>query len=322
MANTSTTISTSEDYRAALIDSRDEIDLRELFDVIWQGKWLIIITTFIAAVISVCVALYLPNIYRSEATLAPAAEAQGGGLSALASQFGGLASLAGVNLGGGNKADKSQLALEVLKSRRFIGIFIEKHQILPDLMADKKWDSANNQVVYDPEIYDATSQTWVRNVKPPRQPKPSLQEAYLAFQKLITVTNDAKTSMVTIAVEHKSPYITKQWVDWLVEDINSEMKTRDVEEATKSTEYLNHQIQQTNVADIRSVLFNLIEEQAKTIMFANVRQEYIFKTIDPAVVPELKAKPKRALIVVLGVVLGGIFSVFFILVRHFFKSEK
>ncbi|MCH1920496.1 Wzz/FepE/Etk N-terminal domain-containing protein [Shewanella sp. A3A] len=309
------TISPLEEYKAIPADNSDEIDLRELFSVIWSGKWIILATTVLFAAMSVGVALYLPNIYRSEATLAPAEEAQGGGLSGLASQFGGLASLAGVSLGGGNKADKSQLALEVLKSRQFISNFIETHHILPDLMADKKWDEKNNQIVYDPDIYDAESKTWVRDVNPPRQPKPSMQEAYKVFQKLITVSDDTKTGMVTIAIEHKSPYVAKQWVDWLVADINREMKTRDVEEATKSTEYLNHQIQQTNVADIRSVLYKMIEAQTKTIMFAKVRDEYIFKTIDHAIVSEFKYSPKRSIIVLISIMLGLIFGV----IAVFFK---
>ena len=47
----------------------DEIDLRELFGVIWRGKWLIILVTIIAAGFSVAFALSMPNIYRSEALL-------------------------------------------------------------------------------------------------------------------------------------------------------------------------------------------------------------------------------------------------------------
>ena len=39
----------------------DQIDLRELIKVLWQGKLWIIGTTFIAAVISVAIALWLPN---------------------------------------------------------------------------------------------------------------------------------------------------------------------------------------------------------------------------------------------------------------------
>ncbi len=55
-------------------------------------------------------------------------------------------------------------------------------------------------------------------------------------------------------------------------------------------------------------------------MLANVRDEYVFKTVDPAVVAERKAKPKRALIVILAVMLGSLLSMMFVLVRYF--SDK
>ena len=75
----------------------DEIDLKELFMVLWSGKWLISVITAVAAASSVVVALSLPNIYVASALLAPA-ESNGGGLSGLMKQYGGLASLAGVAL--------------------------------------------------------------------------------------------------------------------------------------------------------------------------------------------------------------------------------
>ena len=94
------------------------------------------------------------------------------------------------------------------------------------------------------------------------------------------------------------------------------MKDRDVAEANRSSEFLNRQIALTNVADIRTILYKLVEEQAKTIMFAEVRDEYVFKTIDPALAPEDKSKPKRALICALGFILGGILGIMLVLVRH------
>jgi LPS O-antigen subunit length determinant protein (WzzB/FepE family) len=126
--------------------------------------------------------------------------------------------------------------------------------------------------------------------------------------------------MVTVSVEHLSPLVAQQWVNWLVADINNEMKQRDVAEANRSKAFLQTQIQQTNVADIRTILYKLIEEQTKIIMFAEVRDEYVFKTIDPALVPEEKAKPKRALICVLGTMLGGMLAVMFVLIRYFVKK--
>ncbi|MCH1931730.1 Wzz/FepE/Etk N-terminal domain-containing protein [Shewanella sp. A25] len=299
----------------------DEIDLRELFSVLWKGKWLIIAITALFAIGSVIFAVMQPNIYKSEVLLAPASEEQAGGLSALASQFGGLASLAGVNLGSKGGTDKTQLAIEVLKSRQFTSDFIQKHHILADLMAAEKWERDSNNIVYDPQLYNEQTNTWVREVKAPLKPQPSMQEAYKEFTKIIAVNSAKDTGMVTISVEHLSPIVAQQWTTWLVEDINKVMKERDVAEANRSSDFLNKQIALTNVADIKAILYKLIEEQAKTIMFAEVRDEYVFKTIDPAFVPEEKAKPKRALICVLGSLLGGMLGVMFVLVRHFFVKN-
>ena len=300
----------------------DEIDLRELFSVIWKGKWIIIAITFVFAVASVVFAISQPNIYKSEALLSPAdSEQAGGGLAALAGQFGGLASMAGINLGSAGGVDKTQMAIEVMKSRQFASEFIQKHQILADLMAAEKWDMQNNTLSYDNESYDSANKQWVREVKPPFKPEPSMQEAYKVFSKIVAVNAAKDTGMVTVSVEHLSPAIAQQWVNWLIQDINTVMKERDVAEAIKSTEFLESKIQQTNVADIRSILYKLVEEQAKTIMFAEVRDEYVFKTIDPALIPEEKAKPKRALICVLGTMLGGMLGVMFVLIRYFVKKE-
>jgi uncharacterized protein involved in exopolysaccharide biosynthesis len=299
----------------------DEIDLRELFAVIWQGKWLIIAITALFAVASVVYAINQPNIYKSEALLAPAEQEGGGGLSALAGQFGGLASLAGVNLGGGS-SNKAQLAIEVLKSRQFTSDFIQKHNILPDLMAAKTWNMQTNTIVYDNEIYDAENNKWVREVKAPFAPEPSMQEAYKEFSKIISANTDKETGMVKISIEHVSPYVAQQWVDWLIKDINKTMKQRDVLEAIKSTDFLTQQLEQTKIADIRAVLYKLVEEQTKTIMFAKVRDEYVFKTIDAALVPEEKFKPKRALIAILGTMLGGMLSVMIVLIRHYVAKDK
>ncbi|WP_076542400.1 Wzz/FepE/Etk N-terminal domain-containing protein [Shewanella sp. UCD-KL21] len=300
----------------------DEIDLRELFSVIWKGKWLIIAVTAVFAVGSVLFALSQPNTYKSEALLSPAdGEQGGGGLAALAGQFGGLASMAGINLGGGGGVDKTQMAIEVVKSRQFTSEFIQKHNILADLMAAEKWDMASNTLAYDVDMFDAKNNKWIREVQAPFKPEPSMQEAYKEFSKVIAINSDKETGMVKVSVEHLSPSVAQQWVKWLVEDINLEMKQRDVAEAKRSTAFLETQIAQTNVADIRTILYQLIEEQTKTIMFAEVREEYVFKTIDPALVPEEKAGPKRALICVLGTMLGGMLAVMIVLIRHFVRKE-
>ena len=110
----------------------DEIDLKELIMVLWSGKWLISAVSGLAAAISVVVALSLPNIYTASALLAPA-ESGGGGLSGLMKQYGGLASLAGVSLPGGEEGSRAQLGMQLMQSRAFIADFVDRRDIFPSL---------------------------------------------------------------------------------------------------------------------------------------------------------------------------------------------
>ncbi len=295
----------------------DEIDLRELFSALWQGKWIIIVTTFLFSVASVFYALSLPDIYKSEVTLAPVSEDSG---LKIPGQLGGLAALAGVNLGGMGGGDKTGLALEILKSRDFIGRFIEQNDLYLPIMAAKGWDRASDELIINPKKFDSTSQQWVRKVKPPFKPKPSTLEVFEEFKKSFSVNQEKTSGMIKLSIEHYSPYLAKLWLDKLVETINEEMRTRELTEAERSIAYLNSQIAQTNLADVRTMLYSLIEEQTKTVMLANVRDEYVFKTVDPAVVAEKTAKPARALIVSLAFMLGSLLSMMFVLVRYF--SDK
>ena len=299
----------------------DEIDLKELFMVLWAGKWLVMGVTAIAAIVSVVVALMLPNIYTSSALLAPA-ESTSGGMSSLMKQYGGLASLAGVSLPGGGDGSKAGLAKELMKSRAFLAEFVKRRDILPDLMATKAWDASANAIEYDAELYDVEANVWVRDVEPPKQAEPSMQEAYKAFTDILSVSEDKETAFVTVSIEHQSPYVAQQWVSWLVDDINQAVKDQDVAEAKRSIEYLKEQVSNTSLAELQTMFFELIQSQTETIMLAEVRPEYVFKTIDPAVVPEEKSKPKRALICVLGTMLGGMLGVLIVLVRHYAFSNS
>ncbi|EHR42104.1 Wzz/FepE/Etk N-terminal domain-containing protein [Alishewanella jeotgali] len=290
----------------------DEIDLRELFSAIWQGKWIIIATTFLFAVAAVFYAIRLPNIYQSEALLAPVTEDSS---MRMPGQLGGLAALAGFRPGMGN--EKTNLALEVLKSRDFIGRFIDKYDLYLPVMAAKGWNPTDNSLKINPKVYDVETEQWVRKVKPPFKPKPSVQETYTRFIKTMSVSQDKSNGMVKISVQHYSPFLAKQWVDSLVTEINEDIRQRDLNQAQRSITYLNEQIAQTNIADARAMLFSLIEEQTKTLMLANVRSEYVLKVVDPAVVAEKKAKPARALMVALSIIIGGMFSVIFVIGRHF-----
>lgn len=189
-------------------------------------------------------------------------------------------------------------------------------------MAVKGMDKQSCELLIDPKIYDVSAHKWVRQVKAPQKLEPSDWELYKEFIKVFTIDEDKKSGLVTVGIDFFSPEVAKQWVDWLVSDLNRTMKERDQHDTQRNIDYLKQQLDKTSVADMQAVFYKLIEEQTKTLMLAEANPEYVFKTLDPAVVPEEKAKPKRALIVVLGGVLGGMFGVLLVLVRYALRKRS
>lgn len=296
-------------------NTNGELNLNELLKAIWNGKWVILLSTLIFALGAVLYSLSLPNIYRANALLAPTESSGSGGLSKMAGQLGGLAALAGVNLGA-NESSQTDLAVQVLQSRRFVDAFIKKHDLLVPLMAAKDWNLKSNKLILDERVYNSETQQWLREPEGLRGVKPSSQEAFDVFLKNVLVVNQNKdTGLFNISVKYYSPFLAKQWVDWLIEDINEVMRERTIKETTQNLSYLNTQLEKTAIADMRSTFYKLIEEQTKTLMLAEVQEEFIFKTIDPAVVPEIKDSPQRALICILITIIGFVLGLGIIFVR-------
>jgi uncharacterized protein involved in exopolysaccharide biosynthesis len=314
-------MSHSEEYDMALQSrSTTAPSLGLIIRALWGARYLIAAITSVFAAASVLLALWLPNVYSSSVLLAPA-ESSSGGLSSMISRYGGLASLAGISLPEG-EATKATLGIEVLKSRSFVTRFIEKHDLLVPLMASSSWDPVQNRLQYDPDIYDSESGEWVRDVSPPHKPKPSMQEAYEEWGDIFYVFQDRETGYIRVSIDHYSPFLAQQWVTWLVEEVNDVIRNQDVVEAEKSIAYLEQQIKTTSLAELQATLFELIQTQTETIMLAQVRPEYVFKTIDPAIVPEEQISPKRALICVAGTILGGFLGCGWVLLRMALRRGK
>lgn len=68
---------------------------------------------------------------------------------------------------------------------------------------------------------------------------------------------------------------------------------------------------------MQSTFYKLIEEQTKSLMLAEVQEEFVFKIIDPAVISETPFLPNRFIIVLMGSIFGGIFSCFIVLCFFF-----
>ena len=297
----------------------DEIDLRELFSVLWAGKTKIIAITAVFAVASVIYALSVPNQYKATALLAPA-QSDGGGLSGALGQLGGLASLAGVSIGGGESSE-SQIAQEIMKSWSFVEGFIADNDLAVEVYAAEGWSKGSNELQINQDAYDSEGSEWLIEDDSGVVGPPSSWQLFKAFSERVAVSEDKKSGLVSVSIEYYSPQIAKQWLDLYISAINKHMQERQVEKVSNNISYLEAQIGKTSIAEMREVFYTIIEEQTKNKMVAEASPDYAFVAVSPSMVPEQKSQPKRAVICILGTLLGGMLSVLLVLVMHYARKS-
>lgn len=292
--------------------SNDEIDFIAVFQILTHSKWQIILITFLFTLSSIIYALMQPNIYKSTALLVPAE----GAVQPKSSQLQGLASIAGINVSS-TGTDKTDIAIATLESHQFIKNFIDRKKIIIPLMAIKGWDKSTDTPIFDQSIYDHVTSQW----KTDNNEKPSDLIVYEKFKSILSISKDTETGFVEVSIYFPVPKIAQEWAAWLVEDINQYSREKDIKQSSASIEYLNIQLNKTQIADIRTIFFQLIKDETQKILLAETRDEYIFEMIDPPIVPEIKDTPKRALIVIISTILGGLLSLIITLGRHIYKNS-
>ena len=297
----------------------DDIDLSEVFNVLWDKRFYLGAITSIFSLISIIVALMLPNIYQSKATLM--AVEQSSGMSGMVGRYSGMASLAGISLES-KSGSKDQEAIARIKSFEFFSNNFLPNIKLENLMAVKKWTQASNTLSYDASDFNSESRQWVRKAKPPRSNIPTSQEAYEEFMEIMSVNKDKKTLLVTLSVEHKSPFIAQKWVEIMINQIDQVMRDQDRQTATKSIEYLNSLAPTVNYEEIKKALSALQQEQMKRLMMVEANDNYIFKVLDSPIVPEVKSRPKRSLVVIWGTILGMVLSAVGVLVFNYTRKSS
>ncbi len=272
-------------------------DLRDAWRRLKKGK--AVILGFVAAALigAALVAFMTTPVYRSQILLAPAqVEDQRGQLASLVGQYApGLQP--GALSSGLHSRDQ---AIAVLESRRFTEEFIRSEALLPVLFAD---------------AWDADKETW-KSGNP--DDRPTMADAVSLFAESIRrVHEDNRRNLVTLQIDWTNPQQAADWANLLVERLNDHLRNRDIEEAQRSIEFLNRELAKSSVIGLQQGIFRLIEQQIELVMLANVRDEYAFKILDPAVPADAGdyVRPKRLLILIVGLMLGLFLGVSLVLLR-------
>jgi uncharacterized protein involved in exopolysaccharide biosynthesis len=266
----------------------------------------IVLIALLFATVAVFYSLSIPNVYTSSSKVASNLSESGGIGSAL-SGLGGVASLAGISLGGGGLSP--EVLKESLVSGSFLASFIKDQKLESRIMAATSYDPVNDTFIFDEKIYNAQSAEWVRKFKYPQELKPSDFELVEKFKEKLNVGFDRRTKMINLSYASLSPKYSQTTLVELIDAFNNYMREQDIADSLRSIRYLSQQLEVAKFNEIKMALQQVMEEQYKKLALAKTRKDYALRYIEEPMSVNKKSGPKRAIICISITFLGTFFCV-------------
>ena len=299
----------------------DEIDLRELFAALWDGKLLIFIVTCAVFLFSSAYLHVAERSYTVSVTLRPTEEqsSAGGNLGGL----GGIASLAGVQLPSGGATEFITFQA-MLKSQEVASRLFADENLIQRLFAGE-WDESRKSFLQPI--------TTLGNVK--RMLKPLLtgegQSAYIApnaarlaktLAEDLSVSEDQTSGMLKLSMESAKPKLASDLMLALIRETDGFLKERFVISGSDALRFYQQKISKARSREHREALAKLIATEEQKLMLATREGPFVVEIMmgpDQSLRP---TSPKSSLVLALGLVLGLFLGAAVVLLRKAFGGNQ
>jgi len=296
----------------------DEIDLRELFKTIVEGKKIILSITLLIVTVTFFYVLKLPNSYSSSALLIPTEQDKGSALGGL----GGLAAMAGVSLGGSSSMTPDVAFESLLNNYDFMREFVEKNKILEHYSRENADENYVFALGYR-GIYDLF-----------RSESEAIEDREAALFDLIktiktnfSISPDKKSGLITISYSDHDRSFAPKMVNMFLEDASEHLVKNNLNNVNKKLHYFEKEMAHAQGFEMRQSLSGIISKIVQEKVMMQSKQYYQSDLLTPPQEAYIKdkTKPKRGLILVVSFVTSiilGIFVVFFISFLRQNRDEK
>lgn len=292
----------------------EEINWNHFFSIILGSKYLLTIIVAIFSIVGLITSLNITPLFTSS-TVISTYNSNNNDLNQLQSSYGSLASAAGIEIPGQGGEDKSELAIKLITSRDFIKHLMEVDEsLIINIMAAKSYNKENKSIELDSKIFTLKN-NWVDK-------KPSYLEVHRVFlDDIIVLNKEKRTGYITISATHLSPVYAKYILDLVIEELDSIIKKRDLDEADRALDFLSEQFLNTSLSEIRKSLNQLMYKQLQTQLMANVSEGYFIKVLDSSFIPDKKSYPPRILVLIFFTFLGLLFGLVYVFVKHYKENN-
>jgi hypothetical protein len=274
--------------------------VRAAISFLWKAKSWLVAGTLLGGVVALWVIVAADRVYRAEAVLVPV-DTNGTSIDAVSGSLGGIAALAGINIGG---ESNQRIALATLRGKEFTARFIRERGLLP-LLFPERWDQQRRE--------------W-------RGSPPTMIQAVDRFDRggLRKVIENRQSGLVTIQLDWTD---SQQAVDWLVSMVaalNDQLREGTIAESRRSIEFLTAEADKTQSTSVRETIFRLIENEMKRAALASAQPEYALKFVDRPLVSEAEDYiwPRPVFLMGLGLLMGWLLGGLLFVAAEAFRGSR
>ena len=300
----------------------DEVNLIELWRVVWAGKLFIIafvvICTLFAGVVSF---VFLPKVYKSTATLIPAQQGK--------SSLGGLSGLIGnLPLPIAIPGQGTSNIMSFLESRTLRERLIANYNLLPVLYSD---------------LWNLETKNW--NVDDPKE-KPTIIRALQGkiLDGFFSVSQDKKTELINLNWSGEEPAFCSLMLERVIKELTFFLENEYVSDARREREFVEGQLAKateeleywerqvpsdkltlskiTREYLASQTIYTELRKQLELAKISEAKELETFKVLDKPYVPERPFKPKKVMIVALTLVTSFFMALFLVFSLNFIRNLK
>jgi uncharacterized protein involved in exopolysaccharide biosynthesis len=262
------------------------VDLGEYFSILRNAWWKIVLLSLAVGLVTLIVTFQLSNIYQATAVITPPIEEkrQNPAMGALASF--------GVDIGGPSKVEDLE---SLFRSNDLTVRVFQKFNRWPLILGDR----------FDPVTGKVRSSWMDRLLGGRKGPMPPGDwDAIRAVKDRMRVSVNKKAGTLSISFESPSAEGSAGILKHYLEEGKSRLQEEALERAEKNKKFIQEQIGRTVDALTRDRLFTLYGQEVEREMLARNREQFGFRVIDSARIPDRKSRPQRAKLAVFAMLVS------------------
>ncbi len=298
----------------------DEIDLRELFSTIWGNKWKIIFLSILITSLAVVYALTKPNTYASNTILILKEQSK----PSLGGAAAGLASLAGISLGGGGSGiDVASLFKNLVNDYAFNRTVIARYNLVQKL-SDEALEEKRVYVLNGREMRKDISSFFASKEKEEKNQEELIFETFKKLKTIISTSTDKESGAITLTASLEDRFLAKELVTIYLKEMSNYIKKLDLKETDRQMQYYENELENTSSLELKKNLVDLISKLVQKKVLSQAGEFYMVKQLTKPEVAYIKdkTKPKRALIIIVAFITSLILGIFMVFFGEFLKNSR